>query len=171
MEKIDDRRGPAGSSGDRRGNGAMMCGAPMNQTAPYPQILLDLVSGLKYRPGWTIRLGHMDRGQGSEGLTLTIQSRGYDTYHPDRGESYCINHFMPVPPAAYDARSWRRWLFEQFLLVERHEAAEFFQIAGERPYAPHHGPGNDPYIIFDHGTDEETRTSYLGVVRDTHASA
>ena len=49
--------------------------------------------------------------------------------------------------------------------VERHEACEFFQIDGERPYAPHHGPGNDPYIVFDHGTDEDVRTSFRGEVK------
>lgn len=141
------------------------------QVAPYPTILQDLVEHLVYRPGWTITLRMLDRGQGSEGLTLTIQTLGYDTYHLDRGESYRINHYMPVPPAAYNEVSWRRWLFDQILAVESHEACEFFQIDGKRPYAPHHGPGNDPYIVFDHGTDEEMRTSYLGEVRSTYASA
>jgi hypothetical protein len=35
---------------------------------------------------------------------------------------------MPVPPAAYDARTWLRWLFDQFCLVEIHEAMEFFAV-------------------------------------------
>jgi hypothetical protein len=140
------------------------------QVAPFPQALADLVAKFTYRPGWSISLASRDRGQGSEGLTLTIQSVGYDTYHPDRGETYRVNHFMPVPPAAYDERSWRRWLLDQCLLVERHECCEFFQIDGRRPYAPHHGEGNDPYIVFDIGTDEEVRTSYLNEVRETYAS-
>ena len=71
-------------------------------------------------------------------------------------------HYFPVPPAAYDVRSWRRWLLEQVLLVERHEACEFFQLAGDRPYAPSHGPGNDPYLIRELGTDEDVRTSFRG---------
>lgn len=134
------------------------------QRAPYPEILESLVQRLKYRPGWTCRLDTVDRGQGSEGLTLIITTRGLDSYHPSRGETYRVNHFMLVPPAAYDERSWRRWLLEQFLLVERHECCEFFRIDGERPYAPHHGPGNDPYTIFDHGTDVDKRTMYTGEV-------
>ena len=101
----------------------------VQQVAPFPYELADLVSKLEYRPGWTFELSHdLDRGQGSRGLTLVIVSQGYDTYHPDRGETYRVAHLMPVPPAAYDRRSWQRWLLEQLLLVERHEACEFFQI-------------------------------------------
>ncbi|HET7486822.1 MAG TPA: hypothetical protein VFJ85_02770 [Acidimicrobiales bacterium] len=174
----------------------------MRQVAPRPDALFELVGMVSYRPGWTFRLDDIDRGQGSEGLTLVITTCGYDSYHPDRGENYrvhttCgydsyhpdrgenyrVHHYMPVPPAAYDRRSWRRWLFEQLLLVERHEAMEFFRfewdevVEGreiyldqtirhvERPYAPHHGPGNDPYIVFDLGTDEDRRTSFRGDVK------
>lgn len=135
------------------------------QTAPFPKELLDLVTDCKYRPGWSIELTELDRGQESAGLTLIITTRGYDSYHPEDGESYRVNHYMPVPPAAYNKQSWQRWLFEQFLLVERHEACEFFKIEGKRPYAPHHGPGNDPYIVFERGTDEDARTMYTGEVR------
>lgn len=134
----------------------------MRQTAPDPTILHELVDSLNYRPGWAFILADIDRGQGSEGLTLDIVTRGFNSYHPDRGETYGVHHYMPVPPAAYDRRSWQRWLFEQVLLVERHEACEFFVIDGARPYAPNHGPGNDPYIVFDHATDEEARTSFRG---------
>lgn len=135
------------------------------QTAPFPHALQTMVDTLEYRRGWRFRLAHHDRGQGSEGLTLIIVTLGVDSYHPDRGESYRVQHFMPVPPAAFNEQSWRRWLLDQIILVERHEACEFFKIAGKRPYAPHHGPGNDPYIIFDHGTDEDARTMYTGEVR------
>lgn len=136
----------------------------MRQVAPDPTILSDLMAGLHYRPGWTFALSDIDRGQGSKGLTLIITTSGYDSYHPERGETSRVNHYMLVPPAAYDRRSWQRWLLEQFLLVERHEACEFFRIGDARPYAPHHGPGNDPYIIFEHGTDEDVRTRFTGEV-------
>lgn len=139
----------------------------LTQQSPFPEILRSLVERLEYRPGWTFRLEHLDRGQGSEGLTFVVTSLGYNSYHPDRGETYRVNHYMPVPPAAYDERSWRRWLLEQMLLIERHEVCEFFALDGERPYAPHHGPGNDPYIVFDHGTDLDVRTSFRGEVKET----
>ncbi len=134
------------------------------QKASFPIILKELVDKLTYRPGWQFSLEHIDRGQGSEGLTLRILTVGYDTYHPELGENYRVYHYMPVPPAAYDLRSWRRWLLDQIILVERHEACEFFQIDGERYYAPHHGFGQDPYIIFDHGTTGDTKINHLGEV-------
>jgi len=143
----------------------------MRQEAPYPGALAYLAERLSYRPGWTFRLAHLDRGQGSEGLTLIITTLGYNSYHPDQGETYRVNHYMPVPPAAFDHRSWQRWLFDQCLLVERHEAMEFFTIHDSpgsehfvKPYAPSHGPGNDPYIVREIGTGLDQRTSFRGEV-------
>lgn len=141
----------------------------MWQTAPDPEVLRYLIERLAYRPGWTFKLADIDRGQGSEGLTLIITTRGYDSYHPDRGENYRVNHYMPVPAAAFDSRSWQRWLFDQCLLIERHECMEFFAVHDSpgsehavRPYAPSHGPGNDPYLIREVGTETDQRTSFRG---------
>jgi hypothetical protein len=134
------------------------------QEAPWPQILSDLVSALTYRPGWRFVLQDIDRGQGSKGLTLDIITLGYNSRHPDRGPTYSVHHYMPIPPASYDRRSWQRWLFEQCLLVERHEACEFFCVGGEYPYAPSHGPGNDPYIVREVGTELDQRTKFTGEV-------
>ena len=119
----------------------------MTQTAPYPKILADLVADLEYRPGWTFDLQHVDRGQGSVGLTLSITTIGYDTYHPERGETYRVLHYMTVPPAAYNKQSWTQWLLDQILLVERHEACEFFRLNGKIVFAPHHEDGYDPYMV------------------------
>lgn len=141
-----------------------MNGTDMNHNqAPYPLALARLVDDLKYRQGWSFRLGWLDRGQGSAGLTLTILIHCEDSYHPDKWKY--VNHFFPVPPAAYDERSWRRWLFDRVLDVETHEAMEFFTIDGRKPYAPSHGPGNDPYMIREVGTDEDQRTSFRGEVK------
>ena len=130
--------------------------------APWPTALSELVAVCEYRPGWRIYLSHLDRGQGCKGLTLVITTNTVDSYHPE--QQIKVSHYFPVPPAAYDTRSWQRWLFEQYRLVESHECAEFFQIAGERPYAPSHGPGNDPYLIREIGTDLDQRTSFRGDV-------
>jgi hypothetical protein len=145
----------------------------MRQEAPYPAALEYLVNRLTYRPGWHFELADIDRGQGSKGLTLIITTRGYDSYHPDRGENYRVNHYMIVPAAAYNPESWQRWLFEQCLLVERHEAMEFFTLHdspggehGMKPYAPNHGHGEDPYIIHDLTTGEARRTSFRDVLDD-----
>ena len=137
---------------------------PLTQAAPWPGWLDDLVRRLTYRPGWTFALAHIDRLQRGEGLTLDIVTNGFNSYHPDRGESYQVHHYMPVPPAAYDRRSWQRWLLEQLLLVESHEACEFFTVDGVRPYAPNHGPGRNPYTIVEVGTAEAAATSVRGEV-------
>lgn len=129
-------------------------------TAPYPDELQDLVKKTKLEPGWQISLADIDRGQGSSGLTLVIRVLSFDTYHPENGRKYAVLHYFPVPPAAFNRRSWQRWLLDRYLDVVQHEACEFFQIDGVRPYAPHHGPGNDPYIIFEVGTEEEQLKRY-----------
>lgn len=137
------------------------------QQAPFPDELAELVTALAFRPGWVFELAHMDRGQGSIGLTLDIQVTGYNGYHPERGPTYGpVHHLMPVPPAAFNRQSWQRWLLDQCLIVDRHEACEFFVVDGEHPYPPQHGPGNDPYIIFDHGTDLDARTAFTGTVKE-----
>lgn len=129
----------------------------IRQEAPWPQALFDLVESCELEPGWMVYINEdEDRGQGSRGMTLTILTQTFDTYHPDKGRTYRVRHLFPVPPAAYDSQSWRRWLFERYVDVLRHEAGEWFKIGGKRPYAPHHGPGNDPYITFEHGRAEQT---------------
>ena len=132
----------------------------MRQFAPDPQALFTLVEQLKYKEGWTFRLSDIDRDQGSEGLTLVITICCPDTY--DIQHHMRVNHYMIVPPAAFDARAWCRWLLDQILLVEQHEACEFFQVDGHRPYAPNHGPGRDPYALIDQGTREDAETNYRG---------
>ena len=142
-------------------------------------MLANLLNKVRYRDNWFFRLAAIDRGQGSLGLTLIITARVADSRN--RHEVINVNHYMPVPPAACDERSWTRWLFEQILLVERHEAMEFFELLHmadylgqdgnrydqvERPYSPSHGPGNDPYMIREVGTVEDQRTSFTGELHD-----
>jgi hypothetical protein len=112
-----------------------------------------------------VYLDDIDRGQGSKGLTLVIRTQGYDSYHPERGEVYRVYHYFPVPPAAYDRRAWLRWLFDQFCLVELHEAMEFFVVDGYRPFAPNHGPGRNPYSVLELGLDVDARTNFRGEVQ------
>lgn len=138
----------------------------MRQVAPYPEALAELVAAWTYKPGWTFTLhDDLDRGQGSQGLTLDVVSRTYNSHHPEAGEGYRVHHYMIVPPAAFNRRSWERWLLEQCLLIERHEACEFAMVDGVQPFAPNHGPGNDPYMVVTLGTEEDARTSFRGVVK------
>lgn len=130
------------------------------QEAPYPLILADLVKRLTYKEDWYFALDHLDRGQGSEGLTLSIRITAPDSVNP--GKEISVVHYMIVPPAAYNQRHWERWLLDQILLVEQHEACEFFKIDGERIFGPHHAPGNNPYTIFEHADYAETKPNYRG---------
>lgn len=141
------------------------------QHFPFPEELQKLVNSLTYKPGWTFRLVDMVRDHSPEGLalsrglTLVVKSRTFNSYHPEEGNTYEVHHYRPVPPATYDMRSWRRWLLDEIVTIEQHEACEFFQIDGERPYAPSHGPGNNPYMIREVGTDLDQRTSFKGTVK------
>lgn len=144
----------------------------MHQEAPYPEVLETLVARLRYKEGWRFWLAGLDRGQGSRGLTLVICITGPNSYHPE--QQVLVNHYMLVPPAAYDVRSWRRWLFDQILLVERHEAMEWFALANTgdtdgvvRPFAPSHGFGQDPYLIREIGTEDDQRMSFRNELNPT----
>jgi hypothetical protein len=139
----------------------------MRQEAPFPDALADLLERFDYSPPgrtWAYWLDSRDRGQGSAGLTLIINITGPDTYHPEKTIS--VNHYMIVPPAAYDERSWRHWLFEQISLVELHERMEHFKVDGRLVWPPAHGPGNSPYLLLEQGTDTDRRTSFRGVLDD-----
>jgi hypothetical protein len=129
----------------------------MAQVAPYPIVLEQLVQATSYRRNWRFSLEDLDRDQGSKGLTLIIRVTCDDSYNQDRQRT--VLHYMPVPPAAYRKRDWRRWLFDQIVLVETHEACEFFEVDGKKPFAPNHGDGRNPYTVVQVGTvkDVETR--------------
>lgn len=132
------------------------------QTAPYPVVLEELVDACTYRDEWELKLWHLDRGQGCSGLTLSVFVEVPNSYPPHA--PIRVHHLFPVPAAAYNRESWRRWLFEQLQLVERHEAMEFFEVDQVKPYAPNHGPGHDPYTVREVTTDEARRTDFRGRV-------
>lgn len=155
----------------------------MRQVAPYPEILAALVRQLRYRRdrGWQVWLDDdcqrdkPGRHAGeSRGLTLIVQRCGPDAYDPDR--VIAVNHYFAVPPATYNRQSWMMWLFDRLGNVDLHERMEEFtlvmdhdispagkaQEALERPLAPCHGPGWDPYLITVERTGADRRTSFRG---------
>ena len=134
-----------------------------SQQAPWPYELEVLVKALSYKRNWRFELSDVDRGQGSVGLTFVITTYTVDSYHQDLHKR--VLHYFPVPPAAYDDRSWRRWLLDRLLDVESHECCEFFELDGVKAYAPSHGPGNDPYLIREVGTELDVKTSFTGEVK------
>ena len=140
---------------------------PATQEFPYPHALERLVKALSYKPGFSFELRHEARGQGCAGLTLCILAHVQDSYRPEQMTS--VMHYMPVPPAAYDERAWLRWLLDQVLLVEQHEACEFFKVNGKRPFSPNHGPGRNPYSILEKGSAKDAATFFTGEVNPKYA--
>jgi hypothetical protein len=148
----------------------------MTQTAPYPATLAALVKCLRYRRhlGWKVELeddlqrDKPGRHSGeSRGLTLVVTRRGPDTYHPE--QTMAVHHYFAVPPATYNLASWQRWLFDRLGDVDTHERMEDFAICDSpgsehavRPFAPQHGPGNDPYRVCEYASGEDRRTSFRG---------
>lgn len=120
-------------------------------------ILRELVAKATCKPGWKFRLMIED---GSLRLVITVD--GYDSYNTDQPNR--VAHFFPVPMATYNEKSWRRWMFDMCLRVENHEMGEWFKIGDERPFAPLHGPGEDPYTVHEFRNDVDARTMQDGTV-------
>lgn len=125
-------------------------------------ILRALVARVTCKPGWTFRLDD----DADDGLRLVIYVPCEDSRQYWKGSNARINvnHFFPVPIATYNERSWRRWIFECCRKLEDHELGEWFLVDGDRPFAPLHGPGNDPYTVREVSTEEEARTDQQGKV-------
>src|ERR1700691_5477047 len=150
----------------------------MHQVAPYPVELATLVRELRFRRhlGWDAWLDDdcqrdkPGRHTGeSRGLTLVIQRCDPDTYNHDK--IIAVSHYFAVPPSTFNRQSWMWWLFKRLGSVDQHERMEDFVLerAGEdgetiteRPLAPCHGPGWDPYLITIERTETDRRTRFTG---------
>lgn len=93
---------------------------------------------------------------------LYIFTLNPNTYRPE--EMRHTRHEFVVPVTTYSKAAWTRWVFDRIVSIEIHEACESFQTPGvdgklHRPYAPHHGNGEDPYAFWPGGTAEQKRKS------------
>lgn len=131
------------------------------QVAPYPEELEAIVASLRYRPGWRFRLIDVERDPGCSGLTFEVLSDTMDTYHPARRRP--ILHYFAVPPATYNRESWLEWVRDRLLAIEAHEACEYMVVDGQRPFAPGHAPGWDPYQVRSVIAAEVAETDFRGV--------
>jgi hypothetical protein len=120
-------------------------------------ILTELVEKVRCKPGWYFSLRE-DEGA----LCLVITVPGQDSYNPEN--QLHVSHFQPVPMATYNEKSWQRWIFEQCRRVENHELGEWFQVEGKRPFAPLHGPGEDPYTVHEYRDEVDAQTLQDGSV-------
>jgi hypothetical protein len=119
--------------------------------------LSAVVSKVQCKPGWTFYLV-----EDHDPLRLVITVPGFDSYHPDK--RLTVSHFFPVPTATYNEKTWRRWIFEMCRRVENHELGEWFQVEGIRPFAPLHGPGEDPYTVHEFRDEVDAQTTQDGSV-------
>lgn len=143
----------------------------MRQEAPYPVELEDLVARLSYRPGWRFTLVDTERdpadthGAAAGGLTFIVTTNTINAYRPER--KVMVNHYFIVPAATFNRASWQRWLFDCCSRVELHECMEFFTVDGVKPFAPTHGPGDDPYVVHELASDTQRRTSFRGELQES----
>lgn len=124
------------------------------------EILSGLIPRIGYKPGWSFKL--LNRGRtsehlaGSAGLTLEIRVECLDSNTPRLDAEWPpeiakLCHLFAPPPAAWNERTWRRWVFDCIMQVELHEAMEFFTFGDHRPFFPAHGIGENPYEITERG--------------------
>ena len=68
----------------------------------------------------------------------TVDSLAQDT-------TRITQHQFQLPDPLPDERDLCRWVLERLLDAERHEACEFLQIDGRRPFFPNHHDEGSPY--------------------------
>lgn len=123
------------------------------------EILTTLVLKVECKPGWSFSLVDEDGA-----LRLVITVAGRDSYKPDY--PLRVSHFFPVPTATYNEKSWQRWIFEMCRRVENHELGEWFKVDGHRPFAPLHGPGEDPYTVHEFRDKSDAQIIQDGSIGD-----
>lgn len=121
--------------------------------------LAELVKHVTYKPNWKIYVAHEMADDGAGGWHLFIVSHTDDSLDPTR--KMRVRHGFLIPPASYNRDTWTAWLFSRFRDVETHEAGEFFRVDDIRVFAPHHGNGEDPYVVW-HMSDYATANKSAG---------
>jgi hypothetical protein len=122
-------------------------------------ILERLVAKVVCKPGWDFDLVNEDDTH----RRLVITVAGRDAY--DKNNRLAVRHYFPVPMATYNEKTWRRWIFEMCRLVENHELGEWFVVDNERPFAPLHGPGENPYEVHEFRPEVDARTTQSGTIK------
>lgn len=100
-----------------------------------------VVARLSYKPGWKFKIG------GPGGRYLCVFATTPDSNNP--GQNRTTQHQFEIPDDMPDGRAFCRWVLDQLLLAELHEAGEFFAIDGHRPFFPHHQDEGSPYELVE----------------------
>jgi hypothetical protein len=122
-------------------------------------VLKELIPKVTYKSGWKIYVEHEMADDGAGGWHLFIISRTENSLIPE--QTIRVRHGFLIPAASYNRDTWTAWVFNRCRDVETHEAGEFFRVDGVRVFAPHHGNGEDPYLVW-HVSDYATATKSSG---------
>lgn len=134
----------------------------MEVTAKQTHDLLEkLIDEMDGPPKWSFAFV---RKQGAPFFMIYVPSHDNYDYSAERTTS----HEHPVPWAAYNAMTWKEWLYERCLLSMTHEMGEMVRWGDVRPFAPTHGPGDDPYRPRQYRDPIDALTTQRGMVRVEH---
>jgi hypothetical protein len=125
------------------------------------KILERLINDAQCKPGWTLRYELED-----DAPRLVIRIREFDNY--DQSKPRTTYHYHPAPIATYNEKSWRRWIFDKCVATMAHELGEALRFGPEeyRPFAPMHGPGEDPYTVHEWRPESDALTTQNGTLRE-----
>ena len=112
----------------------------------YPHPLTALLPRVHYK-GWRFEVRSTDPNIGLGGMAmLYVYANVQDSI---TGQPMQVSHEFIIPAVSMTETEWRRWLFDRIVLVETHEAMEFFWVDADRPFFPEHGFQASPYRIVD----------------------
>lgn len=159
-------------------------------------VLTRVVERVRCKPGWTFRLvteheslllmitvpGWDASGASTTDRLLGILERIRNAQTPIDGaevdqtvkaaygehDRFTVRFPFPVPTATYNERTWRRWVFDCCRRVENHELGEWFRDGSERPFAPLHGPGEDPFTVHEFRPVTDALTTQAGSLREPY---
>lgn len=121
-----------------------------------PPGLRELVESITYKAGWMFYLEVFSDDGGGGHWAFHVVSDTADSYQPDR--RIRVNHEFLIPPASYNRDVWALWIRDRIAAIEGiHELGEFLMFDGYREFAPHHGNGEDPYVVWHVGDHAAAR--------------
>lgn len=108
----------------------------MSSMRPDTTLVADVLRVMRYKAGWEFRIE-------ADALMIMIVAEDSTRTFATRDGRVRVAHRRPIPsPGA--VKDWERWVLEQIVAVETHEACEFFRIRGEVPFDPH-AQGSRPW--------------------------
>lgn len=130
---------------------------------PTYDILRKVVREASCFSNWSLRVEDESKHIDVEYPRLVIRIEGENNY---THAPYIVDHYHPAPSGVtYNEKTWRRWVYDQCLRTMNHEIGEALVFNGERPFAPMHGPGEDPYTIHEIRSEADALMTQNGSLR------